>query len=354
MSRITIAAAGTGKTTSIARSIATSPDRRALVVTYTVNGTRELERAVVNERGFLPSNVTIMTWFSFLMEHLIRPYQLLSGNYRIRKFEFNRPPNFKIKESSRAYYFTRDLLLYTDKASQFALKCAINSEMKSFNRLGKIFEDVYVDECQDLGGWDWNLVESMLVSGLNIHLVGDPRQSTFKTNYSTKNKNLKGVGLMALFEEWRDRNLCTIESLTDCYRSNQSICDVSNMVFPKMDKVISKNVTSTGHDGVFLVRPDDFSAYFQKFSPAILRHDKRANCFGLEHVAINWGLSKGLSYDRVAIIPTKTVEKHLQIGFDKLESPYSFYVALTRARYSVAIITDSEETHPGVVKYKPD
>jgi hypothetical protein len=78
----------------------------------------------------------------------------------------------------------------------------------------------------------------------------------------------------------------------------------------------------------------------------------------------NFGKSKGLGFDRVLIYPTKPIIKYLKDGLltkvvkDKilpaLEFP-NFYVALTRARYSVAIVYDYDSQQAfidGIVKYE--
>ncbi len=76
----------------------------------------------------------------------------------------------------------------------------------------------------------------------------------------------------------------------------------------------------------------------------------------------NFGMSKGLGFDRVLIFPTTAIVKFLKDG--KLtktakgkEQPAfnlaKFYVALTRARYSVAIVCDfkNEAYLPEITKW---
>ncbi|MFN8250241.1 MAG: hypothetical protein U0V75_00060 [Ferruginibacter sp.] len=82
----------------------------------------------------------------------------------------------------------------------------------------------------------------------------------------------------------------------------------------------------------------------------------------------NFGDSKGLTYDRVIIYPTKTIANYLLDGklVKKVKNKKGvveeqdafdiakFYVALTRARYSVAIVydyKDSDSFIDGIVKY---
>jgi DNA helicase-2/ATP-dependent DNA helicase PcrA len=73
------------------------------------------------------------------------------------------------------------------------------------------------------------------------------------------------------------------------------------------------------------------------FSPVILRHSRVTDTMGLK--AINFGTSKGRTFDRVMIFPTKPMLKYLDDGdVEKLKDPAKFYVAVTRARHSVAFV----------------
>ena len=57
---------------------------------------------------------------------------------------------------------------------------------------------------------------------------------------------------------------------------------------------------------------------------------------------INMGEPKGLPYDRVLIYPTGTMRNWMKDHSKKLQpkTRYQFYVAITRARYSVGVVFD--------------
>jgi hypothetical protein len=62
--------------------------------------------------------------------------------------------------------------------------------------------------------------------------------------------------------------------------------------------------------------------------------------------AINIGVSKGSTYERVLIFPTKPMQKYLETGdATKLKAPERLYVAVTRARYSVAFVVPLAESN---------
>lgn len=68
---------------------------------------------------------------------------------------------------------------------------------------------------------------------------------------------------------------------------------------------------------------------------------------------INIGLSKGKTYDRVLIIPTIPMIDFLTKG--KIDKNYKFYIAVTRARHSVAFLFDKPYNvmHTDVVSWQP-
>ena len=70
--RYIIAAAGSGKTTYIAHD-ALAQQGRVLLLTYTDSNKREIEDKVITEKGCVPANITIMTWFSFLIKYGVKP-----------------------------------------------------------------------------------------------------------------------------------------------------------------------------------------------------------------------------------------------------------------------------------------
>jgi DNA helicase-2/ATP-dependent DNA helicase PcrA len=64
----------------------------------------------------------------------------------------------------------------------------------------------------------------------------------------------------------------------------------------------------------------------------------------------NFGQSKGLSFERVLIFPTKQMKKWIFDNDHELRpaTRAKFYVAITRARYSVGIVCDYPDEIGGV------
>jgi len=143
-------------------------------------------------------------------------------------------------------------------------------------------------------------------------MVGDPRQSTYTTNTSQKNKAQKGKKITNWVQDLAKKNLCEIEEKTECYRSNQEICDFADALFPNLPNTVSKNETTTGHDGIFQIKAEDVREYVDTYNPQILRWNKRTNTLG--YPAINIGVAKGRTYDRVLVFPTNLMKKYQKLA----------------------------------------
>lgn len=85
--------------------------------------------------------------------------------------------------------------------------------------------------------------------------------------------------------------------------------------------------------------------YVREFSPVSLRYNKRTKNIPETFSPINFGKSKGLTFDRVLIYPNGPIRKFLEGDYEAVSSPKTkagLYVAITRARYSVTFITDQK------------
>jgi DNA helicase II / ATP-dependent DNA helicase PcrA len=82
----------------------------------------------------------------------------------------------------------------------------------------------------------------------------------------------------------------------------------------------------------------------EKFNPTVLRWNRAANTLGL--LAMNIGVSKGSTFDRVLIFPTKPMLTYIKSGDPTiLASRERLYVAVTRARYSVAFVVERQHAN---------
>ena len=126
-------------------------------------------------------------------------------------------------------------------------------------------------------------------------------------------------------------------------------------MYPEYGETDSKQFEVTGHDGVFIVRREDVEEYLAIYNPLQLRDNKSVKVDD-RYSVMNMGESKGLTFDRVLIYPTKPMKEWMKNNSKELKSKSKsqFYVALTRAKYSVGIVFDYEDNDniEGISKYK--
>jgi DNA helicase-2/ATP-dependent DNA helicase PcrA len=346
--RVLLSAAGSGKTSAIVQESLSAPDKRIAIVTYTRENFAELQNSFRKAAGRIPENVSIYTWYQFLLQELAWPYQnalhrkRISGLFFVSGKSTNRAPRSDVG----AYYFTKDNQILSDRASDFVIRCNEATEGWVMQRLRDRFHRVYIDEVQDLAGYDLDVLEAVArTEQIDLLLYGDARQGTFSTNFNDRNRQYRGAAVANLFEQWERDGLCDIEHRNWSYRCNQAICTFADALYPHMPQTLSKNHDVTGHDGVFTVRPADVAKYVQSYSPTVLRYSVATDCHG--HEAVNFGACKGRTYDRVLIFPNGKLTAYLRTGAG-LDAVAKYYVAVTRARYSLAFVHSGLVTVRGV------
>ncbi|MFS0600879.1 UvrD-helicase domain-containing protein [Peribacillus frigoritolerans] len=351
--KVIIAAAGSGKTTYLVEETIKKHLRKILILTFTNKNKLEIIKKFNEMQGYLPSNVEVKTWYSFLLSDCIRPYQKnVYSDKRIDNVFFrDKPANKYIKKSNiEAYYLQNKSQIDKDRISDFAIQCFDKSIGRAIKRLEEIYDYIFIDEVQDMSGYDLDIFQIFFTSKINMVLVGDIRQATFSTSNTPKNKKYRGINIIDFFRDQEKKSKCKIEGLYHSHRCNQIICDFSDNMFSHLSPTKSLNNKNTDHDGIFIIKTKDLLKYREKFNPQVLRYDSRVKI----DQAINFGESKGLTFDRVLIKPTKKMEQYLETSEMFLDDVTlaKFYVAVTRARYSVAFISDIESINVnGVTKY---
>jgi DNA helicase-2/ATP-dependent DNA helicase PcrA len=357
--KLIIAAAGSGKTTYLVREALEQRHGRILITTYTQANEAEIRKKFFELNGCIPSNVVVQTWFSTLLQHGVRPYQggvyeetvrgMILVNEKSAWKYINRKNGRKVyygESDIKNYYFTKDSKIYSDKISKFVIKCNEKSNGAVIDRLSRIFTHIFIDEIQDLAGYDLEILKLLMMSQSNTLFVGDPRQVTYHTHHSTKYGKYKEGRIKEFIQNECRRINCAIdeESLNLSHRNNQIICDYSAKLYPEYKTCVSNQNEVTGHDGIFLVREQDIEAYLQKYNPVQLRDSSKVKV-NKKYSYINFGESKGLTFERVLIYPTESIIKWINNNNSKLASMSrsKFYVALTRAKYSAGIVYNYEE-----------
>lgn len=355
--KLIIAAAGSGKTTHIVNKALRQKEGRILITTYTEANEIEIRKKIIEKNKCIPENITVQTWFSFLLQHGAKPYQgrLFDKDIKGLVLMNQQSTPFTKESEIEKHYFTDNQNIYSDKLSKFAIKCNESSNSAVINRLSGIYTHIFIDEVQDLAGYDLDFLKLLFASRIETLLVGDPRQGTYSTNNASKNKNFQKSRIVNFFEDDSIQIERDETSLIKNHRCIASICDFSNRLFPDLPCTTSGNTNNhPEHAGVFLVRKRDVPCYLVKFKPAQLRYS-RTTPVDENYFVRTFGDSKGLSFDRVLIYPTTPLIKWLENNQADLASTSrsKFYVAITRARYSVGIVYDYEDSTiiDGVDKY---
>jgi DNA helicase II / ATP-dependent DNA helicase PcrA len=333
-----LAAAGSRKTEHIVEAALAVTDGHVLITTYTNENQRHIIRRIEQKAGIVPSHITVMGWFSFLIAQCAKPYQMALTNEAllIKGLNFEGRRRRGTMKSDLRYFLDDAGNMYRDGVSDFVVSLDQKTQGAVIDRLEKVFQHIFIDEVQDLVGYDLDLLDLLLRSTIRVTLVGDPRQHTLATNLGPRNKKYQGIGLVDWFAERPD--ICALTTRECSYRCNQLICDFADAIYPTMPRTKAVDVPSTGHDGIFLVSPDEVASYVEKYHPVTaLRHDKNADTMSVR--AMNIGVAKGRTFDRVVIFPTKPILKYIEDRDEtKLKAPEKLYVAVTRARFSVAFV----------------
>ncbi|BDZ83256.1 hypothetical protein Lac2_13900 [Claveliimonas bilis] len=341
MSSLIVAAAGAGKTTFLVKK-ALEIAENVLITTYTDANEQSIRDKFYEINGCIPPNVTIMPWFSLLIRHGIRPYQSYLINNRVSGVLLVNKADrklLKLKDTNEKKYVTASGNVYSNMISK--LPCVLDrlSNGCVFRRMRKIFSYVFVDEIQDFAGYDLEIIRKLHEVGCNMTLVGDPRQTTYRTHYETKYKKYAGGKIVNFVQENIPEMNIDSTTLAISYRNNQIICDLANRMYPDMKPCDSAMNKTTGHDGIFWINEKDIDNYMETYNPVQLRYDKRTKVNEKFRVT-TFGSAKGLTFDRVLIYPTQPMLNWLsgKSRDMKAESLSRFYVAVTRAKYSVGFV----------------
>lgn len=289
-----------------------------------------------------------MGWFSFLVRHIVRPYLPA-------RFPGIVPSGLAFvnssKEIPRSARGVRRYLDHTDRPYSVRLAELANSLLKKtadspVRRLERIYDYLYIDEVQDLRGNDLNVLSALMRSSLKVFVTGDVRQSLLATSRSDRaNKRYDGERMADWFAEQAAKGLCSVTYSSVSRRFGQQIADLSDLIYPDLQvpRTVGAFSARSGHDGCFIVDRADLDAYCASVHPAptILRHSIRANVGETKLELLNYGQAKAITRDHVVIVPTGPIRSWLT-GGPRLEgsAAFGFYVAVTRARYSVAIVVD--------------
>jgi hypothetical protein len=339
---LTLAVAGGRKTQGLVDHCKAVPsERRVLIVTFTQTNQQELINRLGAQAGDR-HNLEVLGWYTFLLRHFAKPFLPFKfPGERVGGFDFD----------GRPYRFARGRQRFMDGSNQ-VYACELGRLARELmdttpallRRLEHLYDEILIDEVQDLSGYDWEILHELLQSRIDIRMVGDVRQAVLSTNpQGQKNKRYGYAGALEWFLAHEKGGLLSINYATVTYRCRTEIATFSDTIFDPewgFPETTSENHAVSDHDGVFLLHSNHVDEYVGRFSPQCLRSTiTSGKAFTLDFM--NFKVSKGATFERVLIVPTAPITAFIQkeIRLDSTPAA-SFYVAATRAKQSLAIVVD--------------
>lgn len=353
---LTLAVAGARKTQGLVEHCkALAADRKVLIITFTQTNQAELRERVRQHVGDRPS-LEVSGWFSFLLRHFVKPFVPFAfPGKRCRGFNYDGDPGRYASGEER--FFDSGGSVYGKETARLAYELIGKSGGALINRLECLYDEILIDEVQDLSGYDLDILEALFGTRIEIRLVGDVRQAVLSTNPRGQMKKAFAYSKSHdWFKKQQKARRLNINYSSVTWRCCQAIATFSDTIFDvswEFPETTSENHVTSAHDGVFLVRKEHVSQYVEAFQPQCLRDSmKSGKEFDLNY--LNFGVSKGQTFNRVLIYPTKPIATFISKG-EPLRplSAADFYVAVTRAEQSVAIVLDQPGTS-AFLYWRPD
>ena len=332
--RVVFAVAGSGKTKRLIDEL--NLRERVLLLTYTENNCAEIRRRVITKFGHVPANITVCTYFTFLNSFCYRP--LLLVDMKTKGISFARPSEYSSSQriASRERYITQDARVYHARMAK-ALD-AMGCIPALLNRIARYYDKVCVDEVQDFGGHDFNLLKHIVRAPVQILLVGDFYQHT----YSTSTDGNVNKGLHDSYERFqrglRDAGLTVdTEALVKSHRCSATVCS-----FVREHVGIDIHPAQERQTKIQIIEDKQHAA-------DLFADDATVKLFFKEHYlyachAQTWGASKGQDhYQDVCVVLNATSWKGYKTGgLSGLAalSRNKLYVACTRARGNLYLMPE--------------
>jgi len=268
--RLIIAAAGSGKTTFLVREALKHRNENVLITTYTQANEAAIKRKIIDQNGCIPGNITVQTWFAFLIQHGAKPFQYPLYLKEIKGLQLVNSQSDRYAEKNQVarYYFNSKSQFYSDKLADFVVECNRKSSGAVMDRISRIYSHVYIDEVQDLAGYDLDIIKLLFETKSSVLLIGDPRQVAYSTHSEQRYKKYK-YGKLSDFICNECKNIqyeIDTQSLNVTYRNNPAICSFSEKLYPEYDSIRSEQDEITGHDGIYFVYKQLVDAIWNAFN----------------------------------------------------------------------------------------
>ncbi|MCX2696158.1 AAA family ATPase [Ochrobactrum chromiisoli] len=331
---VIFAVAGAGKTSHLVNQL--DAEKRFLIITYTEANYENLRRRVLLQFGYMPPNIKIYTYFSFLHSFCYKPFLRAEKQTKGITFKLPAPfPRYALADDRR--FISPSRRVYSNRLAKFIEQSKLMGDVIA--RVEKYFDVLFVDEVQDFSGHDFNFLIAISKAQLRITFVGDFFQHTFDTSLDGNvNSNLHS-DYTSYKARFKNANLnVDTESLIKSYRCSKSVCDFIT------DKI---GISIESHDGreTVVSYQDDADEVTRIFKDTdtvklFLKEHHKYDCH-----SHNWGASKGIDrYQDVCVVLNPANVRAWQAGdFRNInaQTRNKLYVACSRARGSLTFVPES-------------
>lgn len=331
---VIFAVAGSGKTSHIVENL--SLDKNSLIITYTTGNFNNLKRKILEKfNKEWPRNITLMTYFQFLYSFCYKPF--LADKVKAKGIIYE-PNKIKFaKKNSLNYYMTESSYFYSNRLAFSFEYFGIIDDIKK--RIENYFDEMIIDEIQDISGRDFNFLLKIMETKINILFVGDFFQHTYDTSRD-------GSVNARLFDDY---NKYKNKFQSNGFRVYDNLLDKSWRCNNKTCKFIrdNLNIEIYSHHSM----QEDFNISFieeGKLIKDIFNNDRivklhynNSKKYGFNHK--NWGDTKGEDFhtDVCIILNKNTEDLFFKKSLNTLapSTKNKLYVALTRARGNTFFIS---------------
>lgn len=326
-----LAVAGSGKTTFLINKL--DLEHRFLIVTYTENNLDHLRRSIIEKFGFEPANITLLSYFQFLIRVCYRPF--LKDQVKARGITYRMPDakTLRLKRDNPLFYLTRSRYLYHNRIAKLCQECCANLIRE---RIEKFYDCLMIDEVQDLGGHDFNLVQTIIPRTIDCLFVGDFFQHTYDTSKDGPTNSGLYDNLKKYKKRWSDNGVIVDEqTLSNSHRCSPKTCE-----FVQANLGIAIASHRTDETEIRLIDTQEEADAIFANDDIVKLFYQDANKYGC--YASNWGASKGLDkFQDVCIVLNKSTLKAYNSGRLNAISPSTLnklYVACTRAKGNIYFV----------------
>ncbi|MGY0755315.1 AAA family ATPase [Staphylococcus haemolyticus] len=221
---ITVAGAGAGKTTKMAKDVLeyskmTDNKKYIFVITFTNSACNKIKEELKKRNGTIPQRIKVMTIHSFLLQQFIFPFYHLVYPQKFKSVSVINLPTNPMYKNNKIKELKKLEMIHVKEITSEAqyLICGKGNDNKKIkekrkniiNLLSKYIDSIYIDEAQDIDEKCKFVLSELEKHNIIINLIGDPKQDLRGRNVFKK-----------IVDEQKDANFininyrCPIEHVT--------------------------------------------------------------------------------------------------------------------------------------------